>query len=164
RQYEKRSSRSAASVRDYLEAILEAQTPPDGLSASEVLRVLNEVMSSVVRETLQISRTDFEKVFLQLRERIYRKNPERRLVLLIEDLFPFKHLDEALMNALIRERRGDERLARLTSVVGMTTGYWNDEIMSGRAHLAERVTHRVVVPVGAAVHLDTDDGAIEFVA
>lgn len=164
RHYEKRCSRAAASARDYLEAILDSSAPPDGLSPTDLVRVLNEVMSSVVREALQISRTDFETVFLQLRQRIYQRNPDRRLVLLIEDLFPFKHLDEALMNALIRERRGDESLACLTSVVGMTTGYWNDEIMSGRAHLAERITHRVVVPVGPAVHLDTEEGATGFVA
>ena len=107
-------------------------------------RYLNKFVSSVIQNSIGIQSTDFQTMFMEIREALAKQN--KNLTLFIEDITSFTGVDEALLNALMVEHTGmysERNFCRITSIVGTTKAYFEDKF---RDNHKDRVTKYIYIP------------------
>lgn len=92
----------------------------------EIARYLNTFIDTVIQRCSGLEAGDFEEVFKDIRREI--KKQGKKLTILIEDITSFTGVNTALLNALTTEHTGvgNEDLCRVSSVIGITSGYFKD--------------------------------------
>lgn len=92
----------------------------------EIAKYLNTFIDTVIQRCSGLEAGDFEEVFKDIRREI--KKQGKKLTILIEDITSFTGVNTALLNALTTEHTGvgNDDLCRISSVVGITSGYFKD--------------------------------------
>lgn len=119
---------------------------------------LNLFVNAVIQESANIQPGDFEELFRQIRQELYRQG--KTLTLFIEDITSFTGVDGALVNVLTTSHTGTyqtDQMCRVSSIVGTTNiyfqNYFNDNYQ-------QRVSRFIHIP---SETFDSD-GMVEFVA
>ncbi|WP_408069464.1 AAA family ATPase [Butyrivibrio sp. JL13D10] len=91
-----------------------------------IANYLNNFLDTVIQRCSGLEPGDFEEIFKDIRREL--KKQGKNLTILIEDITSFTGLNAALLNALTTEHTGygNEDLCRVSSVIGITTGYYKD--------------------------------------
>lgn len=114
--------------------------------AKQVTLFMNSFVDGVVRSCAGIETGDFESIFKEIRQELYKQG--KNLILLIEDITAFTGINKDLLNALITEHTGlneADKLCRLISVVGTTTQYYSEF----RDNYKDRITSQITIEDGA---------------
>ena len=122
-----------------LTEVLEGRAP----QSQRFVDALNSRQDSAVRQFLGISADGLRDLFSRLRRELKKRNPDQRLVLLLEDVTAFQGVDEQLIDALVTQSSTQERgdLCDLISVVGITPAYHRRVVQLGTYE--PRITHHV---------------------
>lgn len=99
---------------------------------------LNRLLNYAVGSTLRLTVDDLKRVFTEIRLAMRNQAEPQSLILFIEDIAVFTGVDAGLVEVLIDDHRGRNKLARMTSVVGVTDYYYNTHIPD---NIRDRVTH-----------------------
>lgn len=88
---------------------------------------LNQFVESVIQDATHLQPGDFEGIFTEIRQELYRRG--KKLTLLIEDITSFTGVNEALLNVLTDAHTGTAQIpgqerCRLSSIVGTTTEFY----------------------------------------
>ena len=106
----------------------------------KLVRYLNGFAREVVQRCADISSENAKAVFERLRRDL--KAQGKNLTLFIEDFTGFTGIDSELITVLSIEHGGDYAdLCRVTSVIGITDGYYNQF----KDNFKDRVTHQIKV-------------------
>ena len=106
----------------------------------KLVRYLNRFAREVVQRCADISSENAKAVFEHLRRDL--KKQGKNLTLFIEDFTGFTGIDSELITILSIEHGGDYAdLCRVTSVIGITDGYYNQF----KDNFKDRVTHQINV-------------------
>ena len=92
-----------------------------------IAKYLNTFIDIVIQRCSGLEAGDFEEIFKDIRRNLKKEN--KRLTILIEDITSFTGVNAALLNALTgseHTKKGNEDLCRLSSIVGITSGYYKD--------------------------------------
>lgn len=108
-----------------------------------IANFLNQFIDLVIQRCSGLESGDFEEIFKDIRREI--KKDGKRLTVLIEDITSFTGVNAALLNALTTEHTGygNDDLCRVSSVVGITSGYLKDVF---KTNYRDRVTLYVNLP------------------
>lgn len=110
---------------------------------SQVANYLNQFIDIVIQRCSGLESGDFEEIFKEIRREI--KKEGKRLTVLIEDITSFTGVNAALLNSLTTEHTGygNDDLCRVSSVVGITSGYLKDVF---KTNYRDRVSLYVNLP------------------
>lgn len=108
--------------------------------AKKLSDYLNQFVSTVIQRCAGIEPGDFEQVFMDIRQELYRLG--KNLTLFIEDVTSFTGVDNALLNALMEEHN-DREICRISAVVGGTNAFINEKF---RDNHKDRVTQYIYIP------------------
>ena len=120
---------------------------------------LNSFVEVVVQTSAGIEPGDFQQIFKEIRQELYRQG--KSLILLVEDITSFTGVNQALLNALITSHAGEnalDEMCRLISVVGTTSEYYRQF----RDNYRDRITKQVTIHDGTIG--DNQSDLIEFFA
>lgn len=108
-----------------------------------IANYLNQFIDIVIQRCSGLESGDFEEIFKDIRREIRKEG--KRLTVLIEDITSFTGVNAALLNALTTEHtgHGNEDLCRVSSVVGITSGYLKDVF---KTNYRDRVTLYINLP------------------
>lgn len=126
---------------------------------AKVTIYVNKFIEKVVQRCTGLEPGDLSQVIDEIRHELFKKNCT--LTILIEDITAASGVDDSLLDAMLRNRKGylDKELCRLTSIVGVADGYYRDNF---RTNTKGRIKQFVNVP-DEMFNGDTD-GLIEFFA
>lgn len=104
----------------------------------------NNLVDTVIQTCAGIEPTDFELLFMKIREQLYKE--EKNLTVFIEDITSATGVNKALLNALMADHNAVEntKVCRISSIIGSTSGYFQSDI---RGNYQQRVTKYVYVPM-----------------
>ena len=112
----------------------------DKTEVKKLVSYLNHFAREVVQRCADISSENAKAVFEHLRRDL--KKQGKNLTLFIEDFTGFTGIDSELITVLSIEHGGDYAdLCRVTSVIGITDGYYNQF----KDNFKDRVTHQINV-------------------
>lgn len=122
-----------------------------------IAKYLNQFLDVVIQRCSGLESGDFEEIFKDIRRAL--KKDGKRLTILIEDITSFTGVNAALLNALTTEHTGygNEDLCRISSVIGITSGYFKDTF---KTNYRDRVSLYINLPNDVF----NDDYLYEFVA
>lgn len=108
----------------------------------DVSRYLNSKIDRVIQSSIKIGKSDLREIFNQIRTKL--KEDNKSLTLFIEDITAFTGIDRELIEILLINHRNEKNLdlCRITSVVGITTEYYNDYFPD---NVKDRVTNKVII-------------------
>lgn len=126
---------------------------------SKITIYVNKFIEKVIQRCTGLEPGDLSQVIDEIRHELFTKNCS--LTILIEDITAASGVDDSLLDAMLRNRKGyqDKELCRLTSIVGVADGYYRDNF---RTNTKGRIKQFVNVP-DEMFNGDTD-GLIEFFA
>lgn len=125
----------------------------------KVTDYLNSFVEEVIQTSTGIEPGDFQQIFKEIRQELYRKG--KSLILFIEDITSFTGVNQALLNALITSHSGENALdsmCRLISVVGTTSEYYRQF----RDNYRDRITKQITIQDG--IIGDNQSDLIQFFA
>ena len=125
----------------------------------DITEYMNSFIDDVVRSCAGIEAGDFQQIFKEIRQELYRQH--KSLILLVEDITSFTGINKELLNALVTEHTGlnaHDNLCRIISVVGTTSEYYK----SFRDNYVDRITSQITINDGT-IGENTDD-LVQFVA
>jgi hypothetical protein len=108
----------------------------DDVSLEDLRITINARLGLAQQEVVGIQPRGLLNIISELRRRLYPK----RLVLLIEDVSCFQGVDQQLMEAIIDPGEFSSQNAKLISIVGITSQYYNQQI-NPRANIIDRMTY-----------------------
>lgn len=120
---------------------------------------MNSFVDDVVRACAGIETGDFQQIFKEIRQELFRQH--KSLILLVEDITSFTGINKELLDALRTEHTGmmqADNMCRLISVVGTTTEYYK----TFRDNYVDRITSQITINDGT-IGENTDD-LVQFVA
>lgn len=120
---------------------------------------VNSFIDDVVRSCAGIETGDFQQMFKEIRQELYRQH--KSLILLVEDITSFTGINKELLDALRTEHTGmnaSDNMCRLISVVGTTTQYYEEF----RDNYKDRITSQITINDGAIG--ENADDLVQFVA
>lgn len=122
-----------------------------------IAKYLNQFLDVVIQRCSGLESGDFEEIFKDIRRTL--KKDGKRLTILIEDITSFTGVNAALLNALTTEHTGygNEDLCRISSVIGITSGYFKDTF---KTNYRDRVSLYINLPNDVF----NDEYLFEFVA
>ena len=122
----------------------------------EIASYLNGFLDTVIQSCSGLEAGDFEEIFKDIRREL--KQQGKKLTILIEDITSFTGVNTALLNALTTEHTGygNEDLCRLSSVIGITSGYYKDTF---KTNFRDRTTLFINIPTAVF----SEDYLYEFV-
>lgn len=122
-----------------------------------IAKYLNQFLDVVIQRCSGLESGDFEEIFKNIRRTL--KKDGKRLTILIEDITSFTGVNAALLNALTTEHTGygNEDLCRISSVIGITSGYFKDTF---KTNYRDRVSLYINLPNDVF----NDEYLFEFVA
>ena len=112
---------------------------------NDICSEMNGLVESVIQTSAGIQAGDFEQIFKEIRQELYKKN--KTLILLIEDITSFTGVNKALLNVLQTEHTGEyekDKMCPLISIVGTTTEYYK----SFRDNYKDRITDQITIEDG----------------
>lgn len=120
---------------------------------------MNSFIDEVVRSCAGIEAGDFQQIFKEIRQELYKQH--KSLILLVEDITSFTGINKELLNALVTEHTGlnaCDNLCRLISVVGTTSEYYK----TFRDNYVDRITSQITINDGTIG--ENGDDLVQFVA
>lgn len=122
----------------------------------QLVSYLNRMVDKVIQRCANLEPGDFEQVFREIRQELYRQG--KNLTLFIEDITSFTGVDESLLNVLTTFHTGDyanEHICRISSIVGTTPVYFNYNFYD---NYKDRVTKFIYIPT----NIFDENGLYEF--
>jgi len=129
----------------------------------QLARYLNFILRNyAISKASNITAADLRDIFNELRRKLRIKG--ENLALFIEDITAFTGIDSGLIDVLVTEHRGvgNVEFCKLTSVVGITDGYYKDNIPD---NVQERITHELTLNSSlnnSSQMLENKDSLFEF--
>jgi hypothetical protein len=108
----------------------------------QLASILNQYTRYAIGHATALTGDDFKQIFVDLRRSLYEKG--YNLSLFIEDITVFTGIDRGLLDVLITQHKGEsgQNLCRLISVVGITDGYYKDQVPD---NVKERISYHIVL-------------------
>ncbi len=132
----------------------------------QLTRYLNFLLKAyAIGRTTNLAAADLRDMFNDLRRTLLKEG--QNLALFIEDITAFTGIDAGLIDVLITQHTGgdNKQFCRLTSVIGITDGYFTDSIP---ANIRERISHQLTLSArsgrGESDMLQQEATLVEFVA
>lgn len=125
----------------------------------KITSYVNKFRERVIQRCTGLEPGDLSQVIDDVRHELFKKGCS--LTILIEDITAASGVDNSLLDALLRNRKGysDKELCRITAIVGVADGYYIDSI---RSNTKGRIKQFVNVPDDM---YDGDyEGLVEFFA
>lgn len=123
--------------------------------AEKIANYLNQFVNDVIQRCAGIQPGDFRDIFQDIRRDLAKIG--KNLTLFIEDVTSFTGVDDALLDALLVDHGSDDSLCRISSFVGTTSNYLQNNF---RDNHKDRITRYIYIPSG----LFEEDKLFEFVA
>lgn len=108
----------------------------------DISKYLNSKINKVIQSSIKIGKNDLKEIFAQIRTSL--KEHNKSLTLFIEDITVFTGIDRELIEILLINHKNEKNsnLCRLTSIVGTTTEYYNDNFPD---NVRDRVTNKIII-------------------
>lgn len=133
--------------------------PDEDCNPKKLVEYMNSKVEPVIKACAGLEPGDFQQIFKEIRQELYSQG--KNLILLIEDITSCTGINRDLLDALIVEHTGSnkvDKMCRLTSVIGTTTEYFREF----RSNYLDRITTMITIEDGAIGNIQDD--LIQFVA
>lgn len=118
---------------------------------NKVAKYLNSKKNIVIQRTINFNSSDLNSILEEIRIKL--KELGKNLILFIEDITSFTGFENGIIEALIHEHTEKNKMCRLFSIIGLTTGYYQSHFPDNKK---DRVTGRVYISNHSLLN-DNDD-------
>lgn len=112
---------------------------------ADATRVLNNILDDAKRRLLEMGGPSLVEIFIDLRRAIFAADPNRELILLIEDFAVLSGLQGSILEMVVHEatREGNRELCTMRTVLAFTEGYSLAETVLTRANVQWKIDEKI---------------------